>query len=87
MSFSEEDNFNFLIYMEIYLMDFFLCDEIKNNGYLKNINLVNILMKMILKKSLKYLKKVINNLTKYNCIEQECLFCFQEIFNNLINQF
>ena len=44
-------------------------------------------MKMILKKSLKYLKKVINNLTKYNCIEQECLFCFQEIFNNLINQF
>ena len=70
----------------------FLCEEIKNNGFqiLKKINLGNNFIGNDSMKKFAEIFKKCNNLTEINlsdnCITQEGLICFQEIFNNFINQ-
>ena len=70
----------------------FLCEEIKNNGFriLKKINLGNnFIGNDSMKKFVEIFKKCLNlteiNLSD-NCITQEGLVCFQEIFTIFINQ-
>ena len=70
----------------------FLCEEIKNNGFqiLKKFNLGNNFIGNDSMKKFAEIFKKCNNLTEINlsdnCITQEGLICFQEIFNNFINQ-
>ena len=70
----------------------FLCEEIKNNGFqiLKKFNLGNNFIGNDSMKKFAEIFKKCNNLTEINlsdnCITQEGLIYFQEIFNNFINQ-